>query len=140
MQGRGGEGSSLSVGNGEICTQKMNGGGKGKGVRVVCVSLSIVLICQATLSLSPSPPPASSVSPLAPGVCVADKREAEEPTGSRHGAVCLGRLPCRAREQVKGPCSEGSPAPRCLCTLPPLPSAGSPFEGMRQQACWGWLD
>lgn len=93
-------GGSLSIESSEL-----KGGGKGKWgveVRVVGVSLFIVLICQSTLvSLSPPSPTVSP--PSAPGVCVADKREAEEAVGSRHDAVCLGRLPWRARNQVKGP-------------------------------------
>lgn len=44
----------------------MNGGGR-RRVRVVRVSLFIVFICP--------PPSLLSVSPSAPGVCVADKRE-----------------------------------------------------------------
>ncbi|KAM7368891.1 hypothetical protein PAMP_013195 [Pampus punctatissimus] len=104
-------------------------------VRVVCVSLFIVFFCP--------PPSLLSVSPSAPGVCVADKtgeEEEEEEAGSRYGAVCLGCLPRQARDQVKGPRCGAPTAPPCLC-LPnsPPPPAGGLFVGMRQRACWAWL-
>lgn len=100
----------------------MNRGRRAKGrvgAGVVCVSLFIVFVCHT------SPPPLpSSVSPLAPRVCVADKREEE--AGSRHSAVCLGCLPCQARDQVKGP----------RCGAPPqlLPAFVSPTPPTQQEA------
>lgn len=124
-QGRG-QGSSLPTGNSDLYPETNGGlGGRG-GVGVLRVSLFIVFTCPLPSPPSPPiPPPPSSVSPSAPGVCVADKRGGGEQTRCcLSGPVC----PRQARDQVKGPvCGAPSALPAFVCPSIATPPSRNPF-------------
>lgn len=130
-QGRG-QGSSLPTGNTDL-HPKTNGGLRSRGVGVLRVSLFIVFTGPL-----PSPPlprrlfllPPFSVSPSAPGVCVADKRRGggggvEQTRCCLSGPVC----PCQARDRVKGPvCGAPSALPAFVSpSMATPPPSRNPF-------------
>lgn len=90
----------------------INGGGKGKGgggQGGQCQSLHCahlpkhppVFLCIPHPHSPPSLPPLFLHHPL--GVYLSDKKKKEAAARSRHGAVCLGRLPQWTRDWVRGP-------------------------------------
>lgn len=123
-QGRG-QGSSLPTGNSDLYPETNGGLRRRGGWGTPCQSLHCVHL---PTSLPPRrlfllPP--SSVSPSAPGVCVADKRGGGEQTRCcLSGPVC----PCQARDQVKGPvCGAPSALPAFVCPSIATPPSRNPF-------------
>lgn len=123
-QGRG-QGSSLPTGNSDLYPETNGGLGRMGGLGY---SVSVSSLCSLAHFPPPSPPippPPSSVSPSAPGVCVADKRGGGEQTRCcLSGPVC----PCQARDQVKGPvCGAPSALPAFVCPSIATPPSRNPF-------------